>query len=131
MEIMLMEVLLIFRLRFLKAVTISKFYDSYGDGICCSYGSGSYTLSNGNNMIVSGGNFGSGESTSFCVGNNLRSITSTESISSEIESAGFNVYPNPAITELEIFTGKMEASAYQNHFTFRKNRTEREIKCKI
>lgn len=88
-------------------------YDSYGDGICCSYGSGSYALSNGNNVIVSGGSFGSGESTSFCVGNNLRSLTSTESISSEIESAGFNVYPNPAISELEIFTGKMEATAYK------------------
>lgn len=81
-------------------------YDSYGDGICCSYGSGSYTLRNGNNVIVSGGSFGSGESTSFCVGSNLRSLTSTESISSEIEPAGFNVYPNPVATELEIFTGK-------------------------
>lgn len=88
-------------------------YDSYGDGICCSYGNGSYTLSEGNTIIVSGGSFASGENTSFCVGNNFRSVTSTESISSEIESAGFNVYPNPAITELEIFTGKMEATAYQ------------------
>ncbi|ADR22497.1 hypothetical protein MATR_36570 [Marivirga tractuosa] len=88
-------------------------YDSYGDGICCSYGSGSYTLSNGNNVIVSGGSFGSGESTSFCVGNNFRSLTNTERLSSEIESAGFNVHPNPAVSELEIFTGKMEATAYQ------------------
>jgi len=88
-------------------------YDSYGDGICCSYGNGSYTLSEGSNVIVSGGSFGSGESTSFCVGSNFRSVTSTESISSEIESAGFNVYPNPVATELEIFTGKMEATAYQ------------------
>lgn len=88
-------------------------YDSYGDGICCSYGNGSYTLSEGSTVIVSGGSYGSGESTSFCVGNNLRSLTSTESISSEIDSAGFNVYPNPAVTEFEIFTGKMEATAYQ------------------
>ncbi|WP_296619211.1 endonuclease [Marivirga sp.] len=88
-------------------------YDSYGDGICCSYGNGSYVLSEGNNVFASGGSFGSGESTSFCVGSNLRSLANTESISSEIEAGGFNVYPNPAITEIKIFTGKMEATAYQ------------------
>jgi endonuclease I len=88
-------------------------YDSYGDGICCSYGYGSYTLNEGNNVIVSGGGFGSGESTSFCLGNNFRSLANTESISSDIEPLGFNTYPNPAITELEIFTGKMEATAYE------------------
>jgi subtilisin family serine protease/chitodextrinase len=42
--------------------------DSYGDGICCSYGSGSYTLTDGNgNVIVTGGDFGSSETTSFCI----------------------------------------------------------------
>ncbi|PLX22349.1 MAG: hypothetical protein C0599_06560 [Salinivirgaceae bacterium] len=43
-------------------------YDSYGDGICCSYGNGSYTLTDGNNdVIVSGGDYGSSESTDFCI----------------------------------------------------------------
>jgi len=88
-------------------------YDAYGDGICCSYGNGSYSLSDGNNIIVSGGSFGSRESSSFCIGNNFRSVPSTQSISSEIEPADFNVYPNPAISELIIFTGKMNATAYQ------------------
>lgn len=41
--------------------------DSYGDGICCSYGSGSYSLSSGSTTIVSGGSFGSSESTGFCI----------------------------------------------------------------
>lgn len=41
--------------------------DSYGDGICCGYGSGSYTLSSGSTVIVTGGNFGASESTSFCI----------------------------------------------------------------
>lgn len=42
--------------------------DSYGDGICCSYGSGSYTLTDGNaDIIVTGGDFGSSESTDFCI----------------------------------------------------------------
>lgn len=41
--------------------------DAYGDGICCSYGSGSYSLSSGSTTVVSGGSFSSSESTSFCV----------------------------------------------------------------
>lgn len=42
-------------------------YDSYGDGICCSYGIGSYTLESNGVTIVSGGAFGSSEATGFCV----------------------------------------------------------------
>jgi len=41
--------------------------DSYGDGICCGYGSGSYIVSSGSTVIASGGSFGSTESTNFCV----------------------------------------------------------------
>jgi subtilisin family serine protease len=41
--------------------------DSFGDGICCAYGSGSYSLDSGSGNIVSGGAFGSSESTGFCV----------------------------------------------------------------
>ena len=42
--------------------------DTYGDGICCSYGSGSYALTSGDGItIASGGSFGSGETSSFCV----------------------------------------------------------------
>jgi PKD repeat protein len=42
--------------------------DSYGDGICCSYGSGSYSLVDGcSSTMVSGGDFGSSASTEFCV----------------------------------------------------------------
>jgi len=41
--------------------------DSYGDGICCSYGNGSYTLKDGcNNTLKSGGAFSSTEATDFC-----------------------------------------------------------------
>src|SRR5690606_2008228 len=41
--------------------------DAYGDGICCSYGNGSYTLSSDAGVIFSGGNFGSSETTAFCI----------------------------------------------------------------
>lgn len=42
-------------------------YDQYGDGICCSYGNGSYTLSSDAGVIASGGGFGNSKSTAFCI----------------------------------------------------------------
>ncbi len=42
--------------------------DSFGDGICCSYGNGSYSLVNGGTGLASGGSFGASESTNFCIG---------------------------------------------------------------
>jgi len=39
--------------------------DSYGDGICCGYGSGSYTVEYDGNVVKEGGQFGSSESTTF------------------------------------------------------------------
>ena len=44
-------------------------YDSYGDGICCAYGSGSYILTDDSNgaTLASGAAFGSSESSNFCV----------------------------------------------------------------
>ncbi|MDA1337048.1 MAG: hypothetical protein O2818_09195 [Bacteroidetes bacterium] len=43
-------------------------YDSFGDGICCSYGQGSYSVTDGNGLeLASGGDYGSSESTSFCL----------------------------------------------------------------
>lgn len=42
--------------------------DSYGDGICCAYGSGSYSLSQGGTVLASGGSFGASDASPFCVG---------------------------------------------------------------
>lgn len=42
--------------------------DTFGDGICCGYGNGSYTVvDEAGNLLASGGQFGSGENTPFCV----------------------------------------------------------------
>ena len=41
--------------------------DSYGDGICCTYGQGSYTLTDANGDFLTGGDFGTNETTDFCV----------------------------------------------------------------
>lgn len=39
--------------------------DAYGDGICCSWGNGSYSLTVGGAVLASGGQFGASESTTF------------------------------------------------------------------
>ncbi len=43
-------------------------YDTYGDGICCSFGNGSYALTVENTTVASGGSFGAQDSTSFTLG---------------------------------------------------------------
>jgi len=47
------------------ACVIFTITDSYGDGICCGYGQGSYEVSLGGDIIVSGGNFDDEESIVF------------------------------------------------------------------
>lgn len=45
-----------------------KITDGYGDGMCCAYGNGSYTITmNGCDLVGTGGEFGSSESLSFLV----------------------------------------------------------------
>ncbi len=42
--------------------------DTFGDGICCAYGTGSYSLTQGSTVLASGGSFTSSEATDFCIG---------------------------------------------------------------
>ena len=44
--------------------------DAYGDGICCSYGNGSYSVTGSTGSLASGGSFSSSEATEFCLGGN-------------------------------------------------------------
>ena len=41
-------------------------FDSFGDGICCAFGEGSYSVSLDGEVVLSGGDFDSSESGSFC-----------------------------------------------------------------
>jgi hypothetical protein len=43
-------------------------YDSYGDGICCGFGDGSYTVTVDGTAVASGGEFESEETTAFTIG---------------------------------------------------------------
>ncbi len=54
--------------------------DAYGDGICCSYGNGSYTVTGPNGTIQSGGSFGTSEATDFCLGGGSPTPTCTDGI---------------------------------------------------
>ena len=74
--------------------------DSYGDGICCSYGNGSYALTSNGATLASGGAYGAGETKNFCVGSGARinqvATTNAKSQKIEIEALTMDVYPNPA-----------------------------------
>jgi subtilisin family serine protease len=49
--------------------------DAYGDGICCSYGNGSYSLTQGGTTLASGSTFTSSEATDFCIGGSGPDVT--------------------------------------------------------
>ncbi|NND76663.1 MAG: T9SS type A sorting domain-containing protein [Flavobacteriales bacterium] len=69
--------------------------DDYADGICCDYGIGSYTVTDGlGNIIAEGGQFGSNE---------VVQTGMTASVSlNKFDDITINLYPNPANDELYI-----------------------------
>lgn len=69
--------------------------DSAGDGICCSYGNGSYELrTDDNTLIKSGGVFGASEATVIS--------TTTLSIDNYFITNDISLYPNPTDTDIII-----------------------------
>ena len=75
--------------------------DSYGDGICCGYGNGSYTVGNNGVVYATGGQFQDDETTNFCV---------TASID-EQTLGGIRVYPNPSKGSFKVLSSE-EVVAY-------------------
>ncbi len=75
--------------------------DSYGDGICCGYGNGSYTLTGNLGTIVAGGDFGSSESTDFCTDGKAKSPIRTHPLADE-STTEFMIFPVPAQNVLNI-----------------------------
>ena len=74
-------------------------YDSGADGICCSWGAGSYTLTDSNsNVIATGGEFLAQETVSFTTVNTL----GTENY---LLDRKITFYPNPATNVLNIKVG--------------------------
>lgn len=63
-------------------------YDAYGDGICCAYGNGAYSVKdNGGAVLLSGGEFTTEDGGLIRTG-----VLNVE----ELDLLGFNVFPNPA-----------------------------------
>jgi hypothetical protein len=71
--------------------------DSEGDGICCGFGDGQFTLTGPETTtIATGGQFADSDTVDFCLP--LVGIT-------ENAAPKFTVYPNPAVGELFIMMG--------------------------
>ena len=82
--------------------------DDYGDGICCSYGSGSYEITNSKgDVLASGGSFGSSETKQVCLDTSTAAKTQLRSQKiEETNSSEMSIYPNPAVDRIYIKGGK-------------------------
>ncbi len=80
--------------------------DSFGDGMCCGFGNGSYTLSSSSGTIVSGGEFGSSETTDFCIEGDARTVDTYPLTDLDANQKLFMVHPVPAKNFLNISVGK-------------------------
>ena len=91
-----------------------EFKDAYGDGICCSYGNGNYTLTNTSTgaTLASGASFTSTDTTSFCVANTR--TDSTREIKTLNTELSLSIFPNPVTgNELNVVTKNDEKSTYR------------------
>ncbi len=71
--------------------------DSYGDGICCSYGNGSYNVTVNGTSVASGGSFTTSESSSFCEPNcGTPSGLSATNVTTTSASLNFNTVSGAA-----------------------------------
>ena len=71
--------------------------DSFGDGICCAYGDGSYTLEVDGVVVATGGDFGDGETINTCTGGDIPGCTDADACN---YSASATVDDGPAPTRL-------------------------------
>ncbi len=85
--------------------------DSYGDGICCSYGNGSYTFKKDSDgtILASGGSFQSSESTDFCLNTNGFAASGTTKHPNMID---VNIYPNPVKDFMMVYLKDKNMSTY-------------------
>ncbi|MFC5045362.1 reprolysin-like metallopeptidase [Aquimarina hainanensis] len=67
--------------------------DTYGDGICCSYGNGNYKLTAGTTTLASGGQFAGSESTTFTIGNFAKGVE-VDSFETTTQNS-LELFPNP------------------------------------
>ena len=66
-----------------------EIYDAAGDGICCGYGTGSYSISANGTSFITGGQFGDSESKPFLT-------TMQTGLEENTLETGLSIYPNPS-----------------------------------
>ncbi len=78
--------------------------DSYGDGMCCSYGNGSFSLKQDSNgsVLASGGSFTSSSATNFCVTAAITAFTNNNASNNQTLAEEVTLYPNPATNNITI-----------------------------
>lgn len=91
--------------------------DSYGDGICCSYGNGYYKVINSGTVLIEGGNYGQGETKTFtvagadpCANNTLPTASLSATASSIVLGSSVTLNAtasdaNGTITKVEFYQG--------------------------
>ncbi|WP_405574797.1 immunoglobulin-like domain-containing protein [Winogradskyella sp. Asnod2-B02-A] len=90
--------------------------DAYGDGICCSYGNGSYTLTNSDSGITlaSGASFTSSQTTNFCLGSTGNSVLDVNpGVIADNPNQHFKVHPNPVKQTLHVDLIGYEAQTFE------------------
>ncbi|WP_298514172.1 T9SS type A sorting domain-containing protein [uncultured Kordia sp.] len=82
--------------------------DSYGDGICCQYGAGTYRLEdgNGNTLINGNGSFASSVS-------NLFKITEPLSVGENALTSSLRIYPNPSASDFTVNVKQYTSLTYE------------------
>ncbi len=89
-----------------------ELFDSYGDGICCQYGDGEYSLSTTDGEVIfEGGEFTESELTQMSIGGELSN--------NDASLANITLYPNPANSEITLSIGNTnDSSSYSLYNTF-------------
>ncbi len=85
--------------------------DSYGDGMCCSYGNGSYSFKKDSDgtVIASGGSFKSAEATDFCLNTNGFAASANGKHENMVD---VSIYPNPAKDIVMVHLKDQNMNAY-------------------
>jgi endonuclease I len=95
--------------------------DSYGDGMCCNYGNGSFLFTNNStgNTITSGGSFQALKTKAFCLGTSARlaqndntNATTLDAFTETSTGLELSIYPNPAREFIQVESTTKQALNY-------------------
>ncbi|MEN0003635.1 MAG: hypothetical protein AAF798_05815 [Bacteroidota bacterium] len=99
-------------------------FDAFGDGICCAFGDGSYTITDAaDNVVITGGSFGLSETMSFCVpcttqdptpATTTKTFCASADLMPSLANTGINVSNSLSANEKVVWklTGLPSGSAY-------------------